>query len=116
MCTTSRSYKVALEQLSVLDQQQLWQQGKVKEFHIALTDILREYLHNYYGIEAQEMVSREILNAIKTTEYPENAIDMIEKVLRIADLVKFAKGLPSNEENQWSFEAVKQYIDSTHPP
>ena len=50
----------AYQRLESLSQKKLWQQGKVKEYYIELSDTIRLYLEDRYKINALELTTDEI--------------------------------------------------------
>jgi hypothetical protein len=62
-----------------------------------------------------EMTSDEIIEAMRSVELPKKAaMDMVD-VLRSADLVKFAKAIPENEQNEAAYQAVWDFVEATKP-
>ncbi len=91
----------ALRELNNLREARLWQQGKVKEYHTRLTDILRTYLEYRYGIKAMEQTTSETLAALEKTGFNDNRLKgILEQILETGDLVKFAKFIPQPDVNE----------------
>ncbi|GHS86403.1 hypothetical protein FACS1894201_07210 [Bacteroidia bacterium] len=108
----------ALERLKNLQLSQLWQTDRVKEYYSELTDILRTYVEKALYIQAVEMTSDEIIDAIRQTplEYDkEQLLFILREVLSVADLVKFAKLLPLMDEHDRCFKYVRQFVEQTIP-
>lgn len=105
----------ALDALEQLRQKKLWQSGRVKEYHSELTDILRHYIEERFEIMAVEMTSTEILDDVKKSDLPAQAIEKLTRVLHRADLVKFAKGNPLPDEHEDSFACSIDFIRATIP-
>ena len=102
----------ALERLYVL---RLCQHDKHKLYYSTLTDILRRYIAARFEVGAMEMTSDEIIEAMRSVELPKKAaMDMVD-VLRSADLVKFAKAIPENEQNEAAYQAVWDFVEATKP-
>jgi len=85
---------IALNALENLRKEKLWQSGKIKAYHTILTDIIRKYLEERFGINAIEMTTDEILSAIKSIQISEELKVKLKEMLVLADLVKFAKEKP----------------------
>ncbi len=109
------AHVIALSKLEELKKKQLWQKGMIKEYHTSLTDILRSYLEAIYKINAAEMTSFEILQALKQQIIEENQLKELKKVLELADMAKFAKARPMAADNELSFNLVLNFIKSTAP-
>ncbi|MTH17056.1 hypothetical protein [Flavobacterium sp. LC2016-01] len=101
-------YKTPIEKatslLNNLEQKELVQKGEIKEYYSELTDIARNYIEEAIHIPAMESTTSELIQAIRTastkkkmTLTPET-VENLERVLRQADLVKFAKSKPLDFE------------------
>ena len=105
----------AFADLEKLKKQKLWQQGKHKEYYTKITDILRTYLHFQFAINAMEMTSDEILYSLNIKQEKLSACDNLQQILKLADLVKFAKLKPLPEENELSYMNAHLFISQTQP-
>ncbi len=105
----------ALEALNLLKEESLWKRGKYKEYYTGLTDILREYLEQRFGVMAQEMTSDEILEALKELALQERTIDRLRSLFFTADMVKFAKGVPEANENEENIGTAYDFVETTKP-
>lgn len=101
---TEEVYKTPIEKatslLNNLESKELVQKGEIKEYYSELTDIARNYIEEAIHIPAMESTTSELIQAIRTastkkkmTLTPET-VENLERVLRQADLVKFAKSKP----------------------
>jgi hypothetical protein len=76
--------------------------GRVKQFYVSLSEIVKKILEAGYGIQTIEKTTAEILVDLteKLQDLPaRQQSEEIEKFLLSCDLVKFAKYLPSKFEN-----------------
>lgn len=89
-----------LERLTALGLDKPWLRGELKPYHTALTDIIRGWIAERYRIAAREMTTPEIITKLRSIYANDSAVIYCERVLRTADLVKFAKGEPDAEENE----------------
>lgn len=105
----------ALQDLESLRNRKLWQSGKVKEFHSILTDIVRVYIENRFGVQAVEMTTYEILNAFKNLDVDEKNSSGLKQMLELADLVKFAKQRPLPLEHDRSIKDAIDFVTETIP-
>ncbi|WP_417939221.1 hypothetical protein [Flavobacterium sp. RS13.1] len=97
-------YKTPIEKatslLNNLEKKELWQKGEVKEYYSELTDIARNYIEEAIQIPAMESTTSELIQALKTASAKKKmsltpeTVENLERVLRQADLVKFAKSKP----------------------
>ncbi len=114
-------YQLAVERLSVLDSKKLWQNNKVKQYYIELTDILRSYVENEYNIPALESTTDELIASIndfnKTSDInlPKETVKSLQKLLQEADLVKFAKFKPLQDEIATHRVTTENIINNLKP-
>jgi hypothetical protein len=107
------AHVIALEKLDKLREAKLWQEGKLKQYHSSLTDILREYIENRFKIQALEQTTDEILFGFRNVAVDEESKMKLKSVLVLADLVKFAKELPLPNENEMSLTQSYEFINGT---
>ncbi len=106
----------AFDELKKLNDMKLWQKGQVKEFHIRLTEIIRKYIELRFDIPALEMVSSEIIQALRDKRiFDEQALSEFNRSLQISDLVKFAKFNPLPDENSFCFDQAWKFVEITKP-
>jgi hypothetical protein len=104
----------ALMELEKLRTKKLWQAGKMKEYHTELTDILRKYIEDRFRLMAMESTTGEILEDLEEkTGIRKECRTTLGKILSMADLVKFAKYLPLQEDHEQSMENAVDFINKT---
>jgi hypothetical protein len=106
---------VALRQLEQLRVEKPWIQKPVKMYYINLTDILRHYMERRYHIMALEQTTDEILQDLKKTGCKPGNFEQIASILKLADLVKFAKLIPDEYENGIQVEEAIVFVKNTTP-
>jgi len=107
----------ALQDFEKLRIKKLWQQGHVKEYHSELTDILRTYVEEGYSIPAMESTTYEIIEQMKQrSDFTKPLVLKLEHLLETADMVKFAKTIPSNQENEQALETGIEVVKETIRP
>ena len=89
---------LALEKLQDLLKSEKWKSEEKKAYYSDLTDTVRTYLENRFDIHAMEQTTREIINDLKYASISEEDKVYLRKILREADMVKFAKFTPSDED------------------
>jgi len=103
------------EKLQLLREKRYPDDGKIKDYYVELTDIVREYIERRYEIPALEMTSTEVATAIKKEKSVNKARHRaILNMMMTADLVKFAKGRPPSSYHEESYQAAKSFIEETH--
>lgn len=101
-------YKTPIEKatslLNTLEQKELWQKGEVKAYYSELTDIARNYIEEAIDIPAMESTTSELIIGLRAASVKkkmtlsQETIENLERVLKQADLVKFAKSKPVEYE------------------
>lgn len=107
------AHEIAIEALNELRSQKLWQQGQVKEYHIAVSDIVRTYIENRYEVNAMEMTSDEIIKSLRLIIADVSLKTKLSSLLILSDMVKFAKELPLPNENELSWEHAMDFVKQT---
>ena len=103
----------ALERLDKLKNAELWQQGKAKEYHIQVSDIVRGYIEDRYKIPVLESTTDEIKHLLKGVRMEKSIRKEIIESLRLSDLVKFAKATPLSHENEDCLALAYKLVDQT---
>jgi hypothetical protein len=90
--------------LDTLEKKELWQKGEVKAYYSELTDIARNYIEEAIEIPAMESTTSELIAGLRAASVKKKMtlskeiIENLERVLKQADLVKFAKSKPLDFE------------------
>ncbi len=107
------AHVTALESLKVLEAEKVWQEGKMKLYFTRLTDIVRIYIEERWMVGAQELTTDEILNHgfLRLIDPPSK--EDLEKILRLADLVKFAKWEAIPNECELSMQLAVKFVNDT---
>ena len=105
---------VALRELDKFRGSQMWAPEKQKDFYSGVTDALREYMSDRYGIGAMEMTTAEIFDQMKNTDVPEKLQKDAKELFDRADFVKFAKYVASEEENAATLPLAVRFVTETY--
>jgi hypothetical protein len=108
-------WRVALAALHTLEDQRLWQQGRVKEFYSETTEIIRRFLEDQYSLLALESTSDEIMGQLKPLSAAQALLKEFRSFFTTADLVKFAKYLPTPEENEEELTRAFHFVHTMTP-
>lgn len=108
-------YERAKFRLDRLDREKLIEKGQVKDFYIELTDVIRLYLDEQYGIPAPESTSEETLRDVRKLHLGKEQYGKLRDLLLDADLVKFAKMFPGGSENERYRKYTEEIVDSLRP-
>lgn len=98
----------ALQTLEELRRSQMWQSGKVKQYHTELTDAVRRFIEEETGIRATEMTSDETVETV-SGQWPEVG-GQLRDIFTTADLVKFAKSEPLPHEHEASLRKAVEFV------
>lgn len=105
---------IALRELDGLKSKKLWQQGEFKEYYTGLTGIIRRYMERRYSIQAMEMTSTDIIRAWSDSGEDKEGLSVnLDRLLNLADLVKFAKEKPIASDNEENMEIAYDFIHKT---
>ena len=108
------AHEIAFEQLEKIRNEKIWSRGQVKEYHVQVTDTVRNYISNRYGIDAEQMTTSEILAMLKSaTDVDTENISRVRQMLELADNVKFAKYQPLQGDNDLSLHNAFDFVEST---
>ncbi|MCY4648521.1 MAG: hypothetical protein OXE73_16765 [Gammaproteobacteria bacterium] len=110
------AHETAYEELEWLESSGLLAQGRIKEYHIEVSDIIRRYLEGRYAIRAPEMTSREVLEHLERTDIAWDVHDRFSAFMEHCDLVKFAKHRPSPTACALIVPDARALVDATLPP
>jgi len=102
----------ALQQLKKLDKAQVWQAGNIKQYHTELSEIIRRYTENRFNFIALELATDEIISELKS-KVDNEQLASITILLQRADLAKFAKSKPDEDENKESMQLAKHFVGQT---
>lgn len=106
-------HEQAIKELDDIKQQKLWQQGRSKEYYTMITETLRRYIVDRFGVNAMEMTSAEILDLLRKQEEASAVYESLKQVMQLSDFVKFAKMNPLPDENDLSLMNAYQFINQT---
>ena len=98
----------ALNKLRNLDEQKLWQSGKIKEYHSNITEIIRRYFEERFNLPALELTTSEAIQLLRSKSGAKEILETTNDFLNNADMVKFAKFTPMTSVNE---EMMKQAYD-----
>jgi len=107
-------HEVAYELLERLSKEDLIAKGLIKEYYYRITDIVRHYIEDRFGLLAPERTTEEFLTEMAHA----NKLDdthklLIQEFLERCDMVKYARYGPSKTEIQETYDAAKRLIDET---
>ncbi len=107
------AHSQALLALEELEKRELVAHGQFEEYYVTLSYIARRYLEHRYAIDALESTTFMLAVEIHRAQHvPKIAEDFIE-MLRMADLVKFAKFAPEDRAADMHLTGTRKLVQLT---
>ncbi|WP_315014355.1 BatD family protein [Capnocytophaga leadbetteri] len=109
----------AIQDLKELQNSKYLIQSQHKEYYTRLTDIVKAYLEEEVHILAKESTTDELLTKINLLQEKgklnlnQDTITNLKRVLQTADLVKFAKNKPSDDNAEYDRETIENVVIKT---
>jgi hypothetical protein len=105
---------IAFHALDVLLASDLLEKGRIKEFYLAISDILRRYIENRFTLHAPERTTEEFLIELGVAAVLQSQHKtLMKEFLLHCDQVKFAKYQPVDEEILKTMCLCRQFINDT---
>jgi hypothetical protein len=108
-------WEVALEELFDVRHAGLIAEGRLAEHFDRVSDTVRKYLGARYGFDGLESTTREALGVLRDMSPRVGPLDAIETFLRQADLVKFAKTVPTADDGDLALVRAEHIVRETLP-
>lgn len=106
----------ALEALRVLMSEGLPDKGLYEPFYVRLTQIVRVFVEDRYGLQAPEQTTEEFLLSIR--EHPHLLRDhgeLLQHFLRYADLIKFARMDSTKGDCHEAWRSAETFVQAAIP-
>lgn len=88
--------------------------AEVEAFYVGVSQVLRVYLEQRFGLHAPERTTEEFLRELESGDgLARRHRSELERFLSQCDMVKFAKVVPSAEEHDRTFALAEAFVDST---
>lgn len=108
------AHVIALRDLQELKAADLWQKGEIKEYYSRLSDILRRYIDNRYGISSPELTTDETVRMLhKAAVTTTGQMALVKEVLSLSDMVKFAKYMPDDASHDINYFNALRFVEET---
>ena len=109
------AYIVALRELDKWRGDKFWAADKQKAYYSGITDALKFYIADRFGVDAPEMTTAELFDALKgEKDLPADLREDLRGVFECADFVKFAKHVASDEDNARALPTAVRFVTSTY--
>jgi len=110
------AHEVALAALNRLRARHLIEEGKFQDYYVELSAIIRRYLEDRFNLRAPEMTTEEFLStAASEPRLAALQRRLLGEFLSQADLVKFARHLPSLKDSEGAYDAARRFVEETQP-
>jgi len=96
----------ALRALDELKQQQLTE----KQFYTRMNDIIRWFVYRKTGVAAMQETNEEFILQVEKLGMPQDDFIALAQTLRLCDVVKFAKFIPSREDKEHSLRVIRSSV------
>ena len=104
--------QIALDELDEIAASGLAERGDFKEHYAQTTDVLRRYLDGTFATMTVEQTTAEIRRAMQPLDFASEEKKRLVNLLNEADLVKFAKVLPTIEDARRATEEAKAFVSA----
>ena len=108
-------HEEAYEALDRLEASNLLERGKIKDYHILVSEIIRTYVEDRFGVYALEMTTGEVVAGLRGADVLDDAVLAFEVFASRCDLVKFAKLRPAPDGCRDILSAARAIVDQTQP-
>ena len=109
------AYIVALRELDKYSSDKFWAPEKQKAFYSGITDALKFYIDDRFGVDAPEMTTAELFDALKSDkDISPEMFNSLKELFERADFVKFAKHVVSDEENAKALPLAVSFVTTTY--
>ena len=109
------AWEVALEELHDIRHAGLIRQQRFSEHYDRVSDAIRQYLGDRFGFDGLESTTREALAVLESVIPAIDSMDKVQAFLRQADLVKFARLTPTEEECELALARGEDIVRGTMP-
>ena len=106
-------HEQAYQELERLLASPLLREGKVKEFHVELSEIVKRYLASRFDVETLERTTFEVLEDLKRVRIGSEPMGVAREFFSETDLVKFARYRPVEDQIRRSVDRAYHLVDLT---
>jgi len=108
------AHEIAIKALNKLMNKNYLEKGETQQHYFELSNIVRHYLENRFQLKAPEMTTEEFLSILRKSEVIDSdQKNLLRDFLSHCDIVKFAKYMPKETENNSSYDFAKKLFDQT---
>lgn len=107
------AHELAYDGLDRLKQSDLLIKGRIKQYYIEISEIIRLYIEGRYFLVAMELTTSEVLDELICAGVSQDELHLFRTFLNRCDMVKFAKVIPSAGENEDIINQAYTIVDQT---
>ncbi len=111
-----QAHQIAFDKLQAIVAADLLRAGEFHAYFTRISETVREYLGNRYGFFALDLTSDELLAELRDRITPGLDLAALERLLREADLVKFARQRPDDAMCSYAINTAHALIEATRLP
>ena len=109
------AHELAFEALAKLREEKLFADGRVEEYFVRLSEIIRTYISRRFHIPALELTTYEVMDMLAQEPVLRKHSDILEEMLSVSDLAKFARYDSAEEEAETVMQKAFTLVDLTKP-
>lgn len=107
------AHEIAFTDLALLKEKDLPGKGELKRFYFELTEIYKRYLDKKFEFNAIDMTTEEIGDWLDESGYDQSFRTETDSFMQHADLVKFAKYVPSEDLPPQDLDTAHDLVDNS---
>lgn len=108
------AYEVALQRLHGLQSRGWPKKDEADPWYVELSDIVRRYIEDRYGVRAPELTTEEFLREARQQLHMQTGHrELLETFLSTCDRVKFAGYRPDESESRQALQAAQKFVEDT---
>jgi hypothetical protein len=111
-----QAHRIAFDKLEAIVAADLLRAGEFHAYFTRISETVREYLGNRYGFFALDLTSDELLAELRDRITPGLELAALERLLREADLVKFARQRPDDAMCSYAINTAYALVEATRLP
>ena len=108
-------YEWALTEIEQLRRQQIWKQGKVKEYYSQVTDVMRRYIERQMHQPAMESTAYEVVEIIRGLKPGDELMERCENLMELSIGVKYARQTPTESDHHAALTTLEEFIEAYKP-
>ena len=107
--------EIALTELDRIESLDLPLLGKYKQHYTLISECIRRYFETLFDIPALDRTTEEFLHEIQEAHMGRPIIYAVSNLLNDADLVKFAKAVPTRDTARQMVQQARALVEGTRP-